>query len=446
MSAPRDEPKSLKATLLTALDTRPGSELSVGGVPASLVAGALGTPIYVFDAEIMRRNFSKVRATLGSRVEVLFALKANPNCAVASVLREAGAACEVASAGEILVAMKAGFRGDQVQFAGPGKHGPDIELALQHGIFSLNLESISEYEAVRDAAKRSGVRQGVAVRVNPKDSLGGSRMQMGGGSKKFGVDTELVPELIKRIAADGDCQFRGLHIYAGTQSFDAKAWAENARGIVTFANQVEAETGVPVNTINFGGGFGVPLFEGDAPFDIESVGPAIQGLIALDARPERKYFVELGRYLVANSGVYLTRVIYAKESAGKHHLILDGGMHHHAAAAGMGSLIRRPFPIVPVARPWAEPTTKFTLGGPLCTPADEFAANLDLPAVQVGDVLAVLASGAYGLTFSNTMFLSHPAPGEVLAEGGKYWLVREPGRTEDSLRGQRLKGELEPRE
>jgi diaminopimelate decarboxylase len=267
---------------------------------------------------------------------------------------------------------------------------------------------------------------------------------MAGGSKKFGVDAALVPALYSRIRSEGICDLRGLHTYAGTQWFDARAWAENARGLLAFANGLERECGIPVLTLDFGGGFGVPMYGGDPEFDLALVGAALQDLIAEDARPDRTYLVELGRYLVASAGVYLARVVYEKESGGQRHLVLDGGMHHHAAAAGLGALIRRPYPIVLARDPGSPPTQKVTLGGPLCTPADEFAAGLALPPATEGDVIAILASGAYGLTFSNTLFLSHPAPCEILVSGQDAWLVRERGAPEDALRGQHLPKVEEP--
>jgi diaminopimelate decarboxylase len=429
-------PVSLKQALLSELSADHSGGLRVGSVSAAQIAQDFGTPAYVYDAAILRRNLERVAAALGPRVSILFALKANPNAAVARTLRLAGAGAEVASAGEIHVASHAGFDGQQIQFAGPGKDERDLELAIRHRLYCINVESEGEYEAVASTARRLGERPAVSFRLNPKDGLCGSRMHMGGGSKKFGLDATAIVQLVRRVKAENVCEFRGLHVYAGTQSFDAAAWVDNARGLVAFAAELERETGQTVHSLDFGGGFGVPLFDGDKSLDLAMLGESLQALIAQDARPERRYFVELGRYLAATAGVYLTRVLYKKESAGRTHLILDGGMHHHAAAAGVGSVIRRPYPIVAVHAPQAEVTSPYTLGGPLCTPADELAVNLELPELQPGALVAVLASGAYGLTFSNVMFLSHPTPCEVLVDDGAAHLVREAGRVEDSMRGQ----------
>lgn len=442
MSGPNQDPAappppSTKQRLLAELGS-PAGPLRLGGVSATSLAERFGTPLYAYDAGVLRRRLAAVQAALGPRVEVFFALKANPNAAVAQVLRQAGAGAEVASAGEICIAERAGFRGPQIQFAGPGKDHEDFAHALRMGLGWINLESEAEYEALVAAAGRTAQRPGVAIRVNPKLAVGGSRMRMGGGSKKFGVDEDEVEALVRRILREGAVELRGLHVYAGTQSFDALAWVENAKGLVAIANRLESATGTKLTTLNFGGGFGVPCFEGDPVFDLDAAGAALRELVAGDARPDRRYLVELGRYLTAPAGVYLSRVLYTKSSSGKRHAILDGGMHQHGAAAGVGAVLKRPFPIVDAARVEAAPACKVTLGGPLCTPADEIAADLELPELAQGDVVAVLGSGAYGLTFSSVLFLSHPLPAEVLVDGERAFLVRERGTAADALRGQVL--------
>lgn len=435
---PSSPPGSVRAAALADLGCAGGDRLSIGGIPARELVERFGSPLYAFDAAVLRDQVRAVQAALGPRVGVLFALKSNPNAAVARVLRLAGAGAEIASAGEICVARRAGFPGEAMQFAGPGKDREDLSLAFEVGLGCLNVESLAEYEALAALARERGHRPAIAIRVNPREQVSGSRMRMGGGSKKFGVDADDVAALVRRIVADGQVELRGLHVYAGTQCFEAASWVDNARALVRFAHELEAETGVELATLNFGGGFGVACFEGDPTFDLAAAGHGVQEVIAEDARKSRRYFVELGRYLTARAGVYLTRVTYLKKSGDKTHVILDGGLHQHSAAAGVGAVIRRPFPIVHADALQSDADRKFTLGGPLCTPADEFCADAALPAVAPGDVLAILGSGAYGLTFSNTMFLSHAQPAEVLVDGGKAHVVREAGRPEDALRGQRL--------
>ena len=425
-------------TFLVQLGNPKGKALQVGGIEARELCGRFGSPLYVYDAEVFRGRLSMVQQALGEKVKVLFAVKSNSNLAVAKTFVDAGAGLEVASAGELFLAQSSGVEASLVQFAGPGKGPEDLQAAVRMGIYSLNAESEAEVDAISEEAERQKKTQGVAIRVNPPQSVGGSRMRMGGGSKKFGVDLERVPALMERIRVDSHLELRGLHIYAGTQCFSAKAWVENAGRLLDWALEMQKTTGIPLPSLNFGGGFGVPYFEGDQPFDLEEAGKGLAEVLAKDPDKERRYFVELGRFLCAPAGVYLCRVIYLKESQGKTHAILDGGMHQHSAAAGVGSILRRAFPIVKAEAPYAERDKAYTLGGPLCTPADEFAADYALPSLDQGDVLAILGSGGYGLTFSNHSFLSHPTPGEVLVDQGEAYLVRTPGRPEDILRDQRL--------
>ena len=412
---------------------QPGEPLRIGGIDARELAREHGTPTYVYDAGLLRSRYEAVETALG--VEVLYAIKANPNLAVSAVLRAAGAGAEVASAGELLVADRAGFAPQRVQFAGPGKSLADLTLALRQGIHSINLESPSEYDQLAGLARLERLRPGVAIRVNPKEGVGGSRMRMSGGSRKFGVDEEAVAELITRIHSEDLVDLHGLHCYMGTQCFDAEAWLDSARWLLAFAQEMESRTGVALPSLDFGGGFAVPCHEGDAEFDLQLAGEGMRRLLADE---DRKAFVELGRYLVAPAGVFLTQVLHIKQSQGRRFAILDGGMHQHAAAAGQGSVLRRPYPIVAVRDPRAEDTRPQSLCGPLCTPADDFVSDLSLPTLAKGDIVAILASGAYGLTFSNLRFLSHPSPAEVLVDASRSWLVRRRGRPEDALDGQVL--------
>ena len=415
-------------------------ELVIGEHAASALAEKFGTPLYAFDAQVLRRQLEEVQTALGPRVSVLFALKANPNAAVARVFRQAGAGAEVASAGEILIAKRAGFDGREVQFAGPGKHAEDFRLALEHCV-TLNVESSAELKALDEAARAAGRTAPVALRVNPPDAKAGSRMRMGGGSAKFGIDVDDLAPIAKQAEALAGVELRGLHTYAGTQTFEHAGWLAHAKFLLEAASTVEAAIGRPLDTMNFGGGFGVPVFESDGTFDLPAAGQGLQTLIAEDGRPDRKYFVELGRYLAAPAGVFLTRVTYMKQSGGKRFAILDGGMNQHASAAGLGTVLRRHFPMAKATALSAPAGSGCQLGGPLCTPADSFPSAPTLPPLAAGDLVAFLSSGAYGLTFSNVMFLSHGTPAEVLVDGPRAAIVRERGHPEDALRGQRLPDE-----
>jgi diaminopimelate decarboxylase len=411
--------------------------LALDGVTARQLAEQFGTPLYAYSAQALDARVAAVQQALGPRLELLYSIKANPSLALTAHLRRRGVGAELASLGELHLALAAGHAPAALRFAGPGKTDAELGAALRAGLGCCHAESAGEVAALAGLAHQLGVRAGVAVRVNLPDELAGSRLRMGGHGSRFGVDADQVPALLAAIAADPALRLRGLHVYGGTQCFDGKAFAAHARALVTHAAAWERELGLPLDELDLGGGFGVPVYAGDPEFDLAAAGAGVQELIAAHDRPGRRWFVELGRYLVAPAGIYLARVVRRRTSGGRRFVALDGGMHHCAMAAGVGAVIPRLPLCVHAERPDDHEREAVTIGGPLCTPADRFAADVPLPRLHEGDLVAVLHAGAYGLTWSPVGFLSHPAPAEVLVEDGVARLVRERGTADDVLRGQR---------
>jgi diaminopimelate decarboxylase len=409
-------------------------QLTIGGIAASELADRHGTPLYVFDAAVLRRRLARVQAALGARVRVLYSVKANPSLAVTRCLREAGAGAEIASLGELHLARAAGHAPADLRFAGPGKTDAEIEGAVAAGLGCFHVEAEGEVASIAAAARRRDKAVRVAVRVNLPQELSGSRLRMGGRSSRFGVDEDQVPSLLALIRDEPALQLAGLHVYAGTQSFDANAFVKHAALLVAHATRWERECRVLLRELDLGGGFGVAAFAGDPSFDLAAAGQGIQDLVR--AHADRTWFVELGRFLCAPAGVYLTRVVRQKRSGGTTQVVVDGGMHHHAAAAGVGSVLRRSPLLAHATALRSAAGTAATLGGPLCTPADQFAEQAMLPDLSPGDLVAVLNAGAYGLTFSPTLFLSHPAAAEVMVDAGMARIVRHRGDVTDVLRGQ----------
>lgn len=437
----RDAGGELVERILSSLCPGAGDELEIGGIGVSRLVAEFGSPLYVHDADLMRRRLGAVQSAFGARVDILYSIKANPLLATLQVFAQGAAGAEVASAGELLAARRAGFPAASLQFAGPGKNREDLLQALEEGIDAINLESQSEYEFLCSLSKERGKRARVALRVNPGQGSAGSRLSMRGAGSKFGIEAEQAKQLLKRILDQDQLDFVGLHCYSGTQCFDAGAWLEEASFLRSLAGELEAACGTEIQSLNFGGGFGVPYSAGDPEFELDTAATGLRDLIAKDARPSRRYRIELGRYLVAPFAVYLAKVLYRKTSGGREFAILDGGLHHHSAAAGMGSVLRRPYPVVVANKLFAEATQEYCLAGPLCTSVDSFHDRARLPKLEEGDLIAVLQSGAYGLSFSNSGFLSHPSPAEVIVVGGEARLARERSTPADFLKGQKL---LEP--
>ena len=241
-------------------------------------------------------------------------------------------------------------------------------------------------------------------------------MKMGGGAKPFGVDAERVPALAREIIAAG-CEWRGLHIFTGSQALDADAVAETQGNILDLAHRIAVEAGVTLPKLNMGGGFGIPYFSGDTPLDIEKVGESLSKRLEIlpETLAEAELFVELGRYLVGEAGVYLTRILDRKESHGEVYLVTDGGLHHQLAASGnFGTVVRRNYPVAIASRFGADPEEIANVVGCLCTPLDRLADKAHLPRAEVGDLVAVFCAGAYGASASPAAFLAQGPAAEVL--------------------------------
>lgn len=392
-------------------------ELGIAGQPAShWVRQAGGTPLFVYDRGLIAERIARLRAALPSEVHVHYAIKANPMPALVEWMAGRVDGLDVASAGELRVALASGVDPRDISFAGPGKRDAELELAIGGGVL-LNIESEGELERAARIAERLAKPLRAAVRVNPPFDLKASGMRMGGGAKPFGVDAERVPAMLARLVELG-ASFEGFHVFAGSQNLAADSLIETQAKTVDLIAELAARAPRPPRIANIGGGFGVPYFPGDRPLDLERVGDALREKLA--DRPailrDTRFVIELGRYLVAEAGVYLTRVVDRKPSHGEIFLIVDGGMHHQLAASGnFGTVIRRNYPVANATRFDAPPDETANVVGCLCTPLDRLAEKAALPATREGDLVAVFMAGAYGLSASPAAFLGHPAPHEVLA-------------------------------
>lgn len=393
-----------------------GGELSIGGCRVSdLVARAGDTPLFVYDRAGLDRKTAAFRAAFGEHVSLHFAMKANPYEPVLKHMMSRVDGIDVASANEMRMALAAGASADIISFAGPGKRDDDLEDAVTAGI-TLNCESEGEAARTLAIAARLGKQPRVAVRVNPSFEIKGSGMRMGGGAKPFGVDADRVPALVRSLVAAG-ADWRGFHIFAGSQTLDADAVIEAQAQTTALAARLADEAGASPPLVNLGGGLGIPYFPGDKPIDLARVSAAL--LDNIDARPQvlanTRFALELGRWLVGEAGVYLTRIVDRKVSHGKTFLVTDGGLQHQLAASGnFGQVIRRNFPVAIASRFGEDATEAATVVGCLCTPLDLLADDVMFPAADVGDIVAVFLAGAYGLSASPQAFLSQRSAMEML--------------------------------
>ena len=387
--------------------------LQIGGWDAEVLVGeAGGTPLFVYDTRMIADQVARFRSAFPSDVALHYAVKANPYAPLLETMSNLVDGFDVASAGEL---GRVAHLGLPISFAGPGKRDQELETAIRAGV-TINLESEGEADRALAICEREGLTARLALRVNPPFGLKGSGQKMGGVPSQFGVDHDRAPMLVQRIVAAG-ADWQGLHIFAGSQALNADALIELQRDTLTLAATISDEAGHAPPHINLGGGFGIPYFAKDEPLDVEAIGTALAS--SLEGRPkilaETKFSIELGRWLVGEAGVYLTRVFDRKESRGKTFLVTDGGLQHQLAASGnFGQLLRRNYPVAVANRFGVEPEEEVTITGCLCTPLDLLADEAMLPRTHVGDLVAIFCAGAYGLTASPTAFLSQPMAREMV--------------------------------
>lgn len=395
------------------------NRLHIAGQPVSRLAEVLGqTPFYAYDRQRIAGRVAELRAALPAGWELHYAVKANPMPAVVQALAGWVDGLDVASAGELRIALDTGIAPGRISFAGPGKREPEIAQAVAAGIV-LNLESERELLLAARCGERLGLRPSVALRINPDFEMKASAARMGGGPRQFGVDAEQAGALLQAMHTL-PVAFVGFHLYFGSQNLKADAIAQSQAQAVAMAARLAEQAPAPVRVLNLGGGLGIPYFPGESALDLAALSQHMQALAPQIAAqfPEATPVLELGRYLVGEAGVYVCRVVDRKVSRGEVFLVTDGGLHHHLAASGnFGQVIRRNYPVLLADRvaPDADhPVETASVVGPLCTALDLLGDKLALPRAEVGDLVAILASGAYGLSASPQRFLSHPAALEAL--------------------------------
>ena len=381
--------------------------LLIGGRRADdLVEEAGDTPLFVYDLGLVRGRIGRFRSAFPG-VHLHYAVKANPFPPLLERIGRDVDGLDVASGGELELAIAAGADPARISFAGPGKRDRELAAAIDHGI-TVNCESEGEVERALSLAAAAGKRPRLAVRVNPDFEIKGAGMRMGGGAKPFGIDSSRVPGTVRRII-DGGGEWRGFHIFAGSQALEASALIEAQQASLKLAESLAQQAEAAPPLVNLGGGFGIPYFPGEQPLDVEAVGAALAESLA--DRPkilaETQFAIELGRWIVGEAGVYLTRIVDRKESHGKTFLIVDGGMHHQLAASGnFGQVIRRNFPVAVAGRFGSPPEEEVSIVGCLCTPLDRLADDVMMPKAEPGDLVAIFLAGAYGLSASPQAFLA----------------------------------------
>ncbi|RXG96247.1 pyridoxal-dependent decarboxylase, exosortase A system-associated [Bradyrhizobium zhanjiangense] len=391
-------------------------QLAVGGIPLKRLAERVGsTPFFAYDRALLTDRVRLLRSTLPQRIHLSYAIKANPMPAVVQHLSTLVDSFDVASGAEMRTALDTPMPAANVSFAGPGKTAASIAQAVASGVI-IEIESFTEAARIVRAGERLAIRPRVAIRVNPNFEVKGSGMRMGGGSQQFGIDAEKVPSILDKLVA-ANVEFLGFHVFAGSQNLSAEILCAAQRRTVELILEL-ARNSPPIRYVNLGGGFGIPYFDKDRPLELPAIGANLAELLETLIEPNlpgARVVIELGRYIVGECGVYVTRVVDRKLSRGRQYLVVDGGLHHQLAASGnFGQVIRRNYPIAVGNRLCEAADEAVTVVGCLCTPLDLLGDNVSLPHAEIGDLIVLFQAGAYGLTASPTAFLGHAPPIEVI--------------------------------
>ena len=394
------------------------------------LAERYGTPYFLYDADEIVRRIESVRESLDGLVEVFYAVKANPNLELLRILRNFADGLDISSGGELEQASLAGFDMAKVSFAGPAKTACELRESIRRGVGCVSIESPRELmECVRISGEL-GRKANILVRVNPQFFNRSFGMKMGGRAAQFGVDEEDLGALFDQVLANAEAvEFRGIHIYAGSQCFEPAGIVAGVQNCLSIACRIEARTGLACRVINLGGGFGASHTEEGRELELNALAQELTPVLLQfhDASPAKRHLVlELGRFLTADAGIYVTRVISSKESRGKTFFMVDGGLHHHLAAAGsFGAAFRANFLQRNISRPDA-PAIKCSIAGPSCNPTDLLGIDVELPKPEIDDLIAVLKSGSYGFTASPLLFLGRQTPAELIRYRGEVILGRRP--------------------
>ena len=389
-------------------------ELAIGGITAGDLVREHGSPLFLYSRNKLSTRMAELREAMPENLHIHYAMKANPFGPLLTHMVELVDGIDIASGGELLMAMAAGADPGKISFAGPGKRDEELLQAIDAGV-TINLESPTECARALLIGAKAKQKPRLAIRVNPDFDLKGSGMKMGGGAKPFGMDIELVAPTVEQILASG-AEWQGFHIFAGSQALKTDAIIETQQQTIALAGWLAESVGHNPSHVNLGGGFGIPYFPGDEPVDIVSVGKALQSeLSGLPSRlKDTQFAIELGRYLVGEAGIYLTQIVDRKKSQGETFLVTDGGLHHQLAASGnFGTVVRRNYPAA-IATHFDQPAEEnVSIVGCLCTPLDRLSDNAEMPRADVGDIVAIFCAGAYGASASPSNFLGQGPAKEI---------------------------------
>lgn len=417
-----------------------GDTLSAGQIPVTALVEKYGEPLYVYDLEVVERQARRLKASLPSCFEIFYSPKANPNISILAFLRPLIDGVEVASAGEWHAARRAGFSPSQMLLVGPAKSDAELREAVTGGALSVVAESVLEARRIDRIAQAHGATADILLRVNPGFDASGPKSVMGGAARQFGIDEEVFRRAWDEVRAFEHVRVRGIHAYVGTQIHDYKTALSNTAYTLKLGRDLQRELGLDCGLIDVGGGLGVSYFDGEPEFDLELFGAELKKFFADygPTMPHTRCLLEVGRFMLAEAGLYVTRVRDVKKSRGQTFVLASGGINHNHTALAFDATMPAHSLIEVLNKMGAPKLCEAHICGPLCTPNDLLGRSVKVPEVEPGDLIGVFKSGAYGLTACVSSFLSHAQPAEVMVYKGRDFLIRQTSTVADLLRNQLL--------
>jgi len=408
-------------------------KFEIDGLGVEEVAAAHQTPFYLYSAGRIREKHAKFTGQFPG-FDVFYSFKANPGLAICNTLRSLGTCADVSSLGEIQAALRVGFKPGDIAFVGPGKAEADLEFAIENGIYAIAAESAHEVELIDGISKRLGKPANILLRINTREKPISPEMMVGGPSK-FGFDEEAVVGQVRGLKLES-ARLIGIHVYSASQVLDGSFICDHLEYVRELAVRLSDEIGFELKAIDFGGGFGVPYHEGDTELDLSPISLAAASVRSSleESHPGCRLIFEVGRYLVAEFGIIVTRALRVKRSRGICYIITDGGMNHFSRPVFMG--VKHGIGILnKIGQP---AVSRCNVGGPICTPIDFLGKDMMLPLPEPGDLMGVFGAGAYGYSMSILKFMSLGTPAELMANDGSIRVIRKAATAESFFPGQSL--------
>jgi len=407
------------------------------------------TPFYFYDQKIIERQIRLLNKNKPQNLEIFYAMKANSSLKFIQFFRENNFGIEIASSGELFLAQQAGVKSDQIIYTGPVKTDEELTMSVQTGIHTIHVESLNEAIRLNNICQKLGKKQRILVRVNSNLAVK-VKVQLSGKPSPFGISQEDLDEILPKILVLNNLEFQGIHVFNASGNLDWQLLAENVENVFALVLQLEEKFAINCPIIDFGGGLGIDYSGASKHIDIQKFYQKMSDLITEYKFTDRKLIMEIGRYLTAECGTYVTKIWDKKVSRGKTFLLTDGGIHQHMRSYMFEqhpvSIIKNNENLEPnknyrdadLLRPDNQKTEAVNITGCLCTAIDILAKDVQVRKVEINDFVAIELTGAYSLSASINSFLSHEMPMEIWGtDEHNFEIIRKRGQLEDLLLNQK---------